>query len=108
MGERSWINQLDHRARIRARMALDRQGNVISFTIQLEYWHREKWRPVIRYDSAHGQAHIDYLAPNGREYDKTWLGIFPPFNEAFTIAELELVNRYDEHIEQFLRKETAS
>lgn len=34
------------------------------------------------YDTAHGQAHIDFLDHNGNKIDKTGLGFFFPFNDA--------------------------
>jgi len=78
-------------------------NNIEHFTAQLEYYHeaQEKWLPVVRYDSAHGQAHIDYIDPSGREYDKVWIGLFEPFNQALNAAIDELRDDYPTHIARF-------
>ncbi len=44
---------LDADVRLRHRHRTDR-GGVVSFVIQLEVRLKGRWRPVIRYDSAHG------------------------------------------------------
>jgi len=55
-----WFNYLDHDNRIRTRMTTDARGCVILFTLQLETLIDDHWLPVIRYDNAHGRAHIDH------------------------------------------------
>lgn len=49
---------------LRARIATER-GQVIEFMMQYETWINGEWRPVVRCDSAHGQAHRDLLDPRG-------------------------------------------
>ena len=42
-----------------------RRGRVVAFVVQLEVELRDAWVPVIRYDMAHGRAHIDlYETPS--------------------------------------------
>ena len=77
-----WIQWLDHDVQLRTRMFLDRQGNVTQFAVQIEMMLLDEWRPVARYDSAHGEAHIDYVDPEGVTYHKVWLDIRPPYNVA--------------------------
>jgi hypothetical protein len=36
----------------------------------------------VRYDNAHEEAHIDYIDPQGVTYDKVWLNLRKPFNDA--------------------------
>ena len=55
---------------------------VTHFTVQFETRIGDEWLPVVRCDTAHGQAHIDYLDDLGRKVAKTELGFFFPFNEA--------------------------
>lgn len=87
-------------------MGLDRRGNVIRFTVQLEIWI-DKWEPVVRYDSAHGEAHIDYVDPKGVTYDKTWLHLRSPFNVAMTQAEQELKQDFSFHIQRYRKQMEA-
>ena len=43
-------------------------GLVISFVVQLEciFVGRDRWTPVVRYDTAHGFAHRDEMHPAGK------------------------------------------
>jgi len=43
-----------------------------TFSLQLECLFRDRWRPVIRYDDAHGRPHIDILHADGTS-EKIWL-----------------------------------
>lgn len=97
-----WTNVLDHENRLRVRVTMNRRGKVGAFTVQLECLLEDRWHPVIRYDTAHGQAHIDLIDPKGVEYEKIWLGYFPPYNIAFTRATDELKERYLEHRARYL------
>lgn len=54
------------------RFDLDR-GRVTEFTVQYEVWREDRWLPVVRYDSAHGQPHRDTLDRTGRVIAKDWL-----------------------------------
>lgn len=99
-----WYNNLDHETRIRSRMTTNNRGEVIMFTLQLELLIDEVWYPVIRYDSAHDEAHIDFLDPSGVTYNKVWLGLRSPFNTAFTLAEDELKDSVDNHRARFMRQ----
>ncbi|MGI8482673.1 MAG: DUF7718 family protein [Thermomicrobiales bacterium] len=56
--------------------------DVTSLTVQYETWIDGEWVAVVRYDTAHGQAHIDFLDHDGNKIDKTELGFFFPFNDA--------------------------
>ena len=95
-----WVKWLDQDVQMRTRMTLDRQGNVTQFTVQVEIW-TNKWNPVVRYDSAHGEAHIDYVDPSGVTYEKVWLNIRPPYNTAMTRAENELKQDWPAHVNRF-------
>lgn len=39
---------------------------IVKFIVQLEVLIKEKWYPVIRYDTTHGFAHCDILHYNGK------------------------------------------
>ncbi|MGB3307798.1 MAG: hypothetical protein WBA63_16545 [Thermomicrobiales bacterium] len=72
------------------------------FTVQLELWLDGQWHPVVRYDNAHGEAHIDYINPKGITYQKVWLDLRWPFNVAFTQAREELEEDYQQHIARLI------
>lgn len=93
---------LDEESVIRVRVTMDRRGQILKFTAQLECFIEGDWRRVVRYDSAHGQAHIDLIDPKGVEYEKIWLGFFEPYNIAFTRAVDEVKETYREHKARYL------
>ncbi len=101
MPPQDWSDDFDHETRIRTRMTSDNRGEVRKFTVQLEVLIGEEWLSVVRYDNAHGEAHID---PKGVTYDKVWLNLREPFNEAFTLAESELKRTYERHLARFLEQ----
>lgn len=104
MPPHDWVNDLDHETRIRTRMTTNDRGEVQKFTVQLEVLVGEEWLPVVRYDNAHGEAHIDYIDPKGVTYDKAWLDLHAPFNVALTLAESELKRTYGQHRARFLEQ----
>lgn len=99
-----WFNNLDHETRIRTRMTTDSRGEVQKFTVQLAVLIDDEWLPVVRYDNAHVEAHIDYIDPKGVTYDKAWLDLRAPFNEAFTLAENELKRTHEHHRARFFQQ----
>jgi len=99
-----WMNYLDHENRLRVRVSMNRRSGIEVFTVQLECLIDGRWQPVVRYDSAHGQAHIDLIDPKGVEYEKIWLGYFAPYNAAFTRAIDELKETYQDHRARYLRQ----
>ncbi|MGC4106452.1 MAG: hypothetical protein QM753_08875 [Thermomicrobiales bacterium] len=80
--------------------ALDR-GNMIWFTIQLEVYDEGSWHPVLRCDTAHNEAHLDYLDPQGENYRKEWLNATAPYN----VIHDQLVQRfraeYQTHVDRW-------
>ena len=65
MGEIEYERQLDVNAKIRAEYK-SRKGQITSFIIQLEVLFKDEWKPVVRYDTAHGFAHRDLYNRRGR------------------------------------------
>ena len=75
-------------------------GDVVKFTIQLEVESKERWRTVIRYDTAHGYAHIDRLNLQGkRRKERLHLN----FSDALTRAERDIKQNWWTYRETFLR-----
>jgi hypothetical protein len=83
------------------RCRYSRQGKVIeSYTVQLEIWHDDDWRPVVRFDNAHGFCHCDTIHPDGSQ-DRS------PVHRGdaggnFTWAIHELRSNWDRHRDRFL------
>jgi len=77
------------------------RGSVAAFVVQLEVELRGVWVPVVRYDMAHGQAHIDvYETP--RRKRKQLLAL-PP-GEVMTLAEEDIRDSWGRYQEEFLRR----
>ncbi|MGB3330796.1 MAG: hypothetical protein WBA46_17670 [Thermomicrobiales bacterium] len=79
-------------------------GEMTGFVLQLEIYDEMRWHPVIRYDSTHGEAHIDYIDPRGREYNKIWLGVRAPFDTIYRAIHTELKSTYRAHAARWNRQ----
>ncbi|CAN0470688.1 unnamed protein product, partial [Phaeothamnion confervicola] len=44
------------------------RGSVVRFVLQIDIWEDGIWRPVIRCDTSHGEAHLDEITPEGKTY----------------------------------------
>ncbi|MDO8734437.1 MAG: hypothetical protein Q7K21_04695 [Elusimicrobiota bacterium] len=75
---------------------------VVEFCVQLELFTDSKWFPVIRYDTAHGFAHRDYIRHDGR-IEKTPINI-EGFNEALTFSENDIKVNWELYREKFLKE----
>lgn len=69
-------------------IAFKDKGQIIRFVIQYEAFINDRWREIVRYDTAHGFAHKDVIHPNGN-IEKQPLH-FADFNLAFTFAVQDL------------------
>ncbi len=49
-----------------------KQGAIIGFAVQYEAFIAGDWRPIVRYDTAHGFAHRDLLHHDGTQ-EKTFI-----------------------------------
>lgn len=79
-----------------------REGNnVIKFVVQYEINIKNKWYPVVRYDTAHGFAHKDILSDKG-DVEKEILP-FDDFSLALTFAEKDLKDNWQKYKERYLK-----
>jgi hypothetical protein len=78
-----------------------RRGTVVAFVVQLEVELRGVWVPVVRYDMAHGQAHIDVYGTLKRKR-KQFLEL-PP-GEVMTLAEEDIRDNWERYQDEFLRR----
>ncbi|HUY35727.1 MAG TPA: hypothetical protein VMV69_23490 [Pirellulales bacterium] len=100
--EREWIlGVLPDEARIRCHYRR-RANRVLEYTVQLEIRHDEAWRPVIRYDNAHGFCHRDTIHPDGTQ-DKMPIHRGDS-NDNFTWAIEELRAHWESERTRFLRE----
>ncbi len=75
------------------------RGRVISFAVQLEVFVDKEWKVVIRYDSAHGFAHIDKYYIDGRKAKKE---IHLKLSEALTVADEDIKENWKTYRDAFL------
>ena len=78
------------------------QGTVVAFVVQLEVCVEGKWRPVVRYDTAHGVSHIDWYRLSG-DSRKELLSL--SFADALTVADQDVQDRWEEYRDRYLRGE---
>ncbi len=81
------------------------KGEILGFVVQYESVILGEWRPVVRYDTAHGFAHRDVIRANGEVLKQPLF--FETFNLAFTFATLDLKmnwRQYKESLETELMK----
>jgi len=64
------------------------EKTVIRFSVQYEAFIKQKWHPIVRYDTSHGFAHKDILHPDGTVEKQPLL--FYNFNLALTFAVQDL------------------
>ncbi|RJQ58809.1 MAG: hypothetical protein C4530_10140 [Desulfobacteraceae bacterium] len=75
------------------------KGKVIGFAVQLEVFHDGLWKVVIRYDSAHGLAHIDRYHRDGTK-TKTELDL--KFSETLILADEDIKENWKVYQKVFL------
>lgn len=77
---------------------------IIHFLVQLEVRHprRGTWHPVVRYDTAHGFAHRDWVHPDGTS-EKTPLPV-QDYRQALQFAEADLKDQWQAYRDRFLKE----
>lgn len=81
---------------------LREHNNIIEFVVQYELNIKNKWYPVVRYDTAHGFAHKDILSYTGNVRKERLP--FDDFNLALTFAEKDLKDNWQKYKEHFLKE----
>lgn len=77
---------------------------IVRFVVQLEVRHprRGTWHPVIRFDTAHGFAHRDWLHADG-SVEKTALPV-EDYSQALNYAEADLKEQWQVYRNRFLEE----
>jgi hypothetical protein len=73
---------------------------IVYFRLQLETRIRDRWEPVVRYDSAHGFAHRDLLDHSGNVQKTPLFNM--DYNEALTFAENDLKANWNSYKRRFM------
>ena len=106
MHEIEYLFYLSDASTDRLRVSAQKEkGEIFEFVVQYEALISGGWRPVVRYDTAHGFAHKDIIRANG-EVIKHPL-FFETYNLAFTFASLDLKanwRQYRESLEKEIGK----
>ena len=75
------------------------KGKVTGFSVQLEVFVNNLWQAVIRYDSAHGFAHIDQYYLDGKKIKKE---LHLKLNEALILADEDIKENWKVYQKAFL------
>ena len=75
------------------------KGKVVAFAVQLEVFVNNQWHVVIRYDSAHGFAHVDRYYLDGR---KTKRDLNLELSEALIMADEDIKENWKTYQKVFL------
>lgn len=100
MATAEYVLPLGARARMR-HFHETRRGKVVAFAVQLEVELQGTWVPVVRYDMAHGRAHVDVYEPPSRK-TKQFLDLAPA--EALTEADADIMENWERYQAEFLRR----
>ena len=93
-----WLSDTD-RLRIRFEM---RKGKVTMLVVQYEGFVRDKWEPIIRYDTAHGYLHKDLYAAGRKETIKKEQVPIHDLNRGLTEAIEDLKGRWEKYRRRFV------
>ena len=101
MRTKDYIYYLTPDDRKRFHLEMDR-GRVIGFVVQYETLVGERWRPVIRYDTAHGYPHIDILNQRGRVVEKVEL-THMDYKDALNFADYDVSSNWEAYKQKFFK-----
>lgn len=93
MGEVGYLRYFSERDRLRVSFATT-QGVVQSLVVQYEAFIEDEWRPVVRFDTAHGFFHMDNAKPDGE--DEKHVLSFTDLGDALTFALDQIGSRWEE------------
>ncbi|MCD4664593.1 MAG: hypothetical protein K8R68_04915 [Bacteroidales bacterium] len=78
------------------------KDKITKFAIQYEAFIIDKWHPIIRYDTAHGFAHLDRMHPDS-SVEKVPL-FYRDYNEALTYSQYDLNSNWEWYRERYERE----
>lgn len=80
-------------------------GAVKRFAVQYEIFIDGNWRPIIRYDTAHGFPHMDRIYPDGT-VEKIPL-LTRDLGEALTFADKDIDENWARYKEAYLKRKRS-
>ena len=101
MNKKTYIFMLSDSDRKRHEHLKDK-GKIIEFVVQYEMLYKDKWIPVIRYDTAHGFVHKDLINPDGSK-EKIFMGE-ANLNEVMNIADKDINENWEKYKNRYLRR----
>jgi len=78
------------------------KGKVIGFVVQYEVLIMEEWKPIVRYDTAHGFAHKDLINPDGSK-EKIFLGT-ADLDEVLSLADKDVNENWERYKDRYFRR----
>ena len=63
---------------------------------------KDEWYPIVRYDTAHGKAHRDFLHPNGKQ-TKDWFEGYS-IEEVLTIGQKDILENWSIYRDRFVKE----
>jgi hypothetical protein len=79
------------------------QGKVTGFVVQYETFVEGEWRPVIRYDTAHGFPHVDKIYADGTTEKVPLLTM--DMGEALTVADQDIEENWERYKAEYSKGE---
>jgi hypothetical protein len=102
VARKEYFREIDERTRLRV-LVLTERGKVRRFVVQLETFLADTWKPVCRYDTSHGFAHVDILHVSGTA-DKIRLEV-ADFNQALDMAFADLLTNWEHYIKSYMEED---
>jgi len=81
------------------------KGEILGFTVQYETLIFGEWRPVVRYDTAHGFAHKDVIRASGEVVKQPLF--FETYSLAFTFATIDLKMNWKQYKDRLEKEFTT-
>jgi len=86
----------------RIKVVFDRKGKkVVRFAVQYLANIENEWQPIVRFDTAHGRAHMDISHPDGSQETRDLS--FDSYNTALTYAINHVKTRWRFYRERYER-----
>ncbi|MBI2304774.1 MAG: hypothetical protein HYU86_08535 [Chloroflexi bacterium] len=94
----TWFSEED-----RAEMRLVGEGNtILDFSVQYLAQIERQWYPIVRFDTAHGRAHMDISRPDGTQ-ETVPLPSEAGYADVFDMAVEDIHRRWQFYRERYLR-----
>jgi hypothetical protein len=101
--EKEYFKYLNSANEERLRMIIrTEKGKVIDLVVQYETQIKTHWKPVVRYDCAHGFFHRDIMSPDGSKEKKS-LAIHD-LDTALDYAEQDIKDHWEFYKEKYIKQ----